>query len=141
MPFDPSKPAEHSDLSSQVMRGQLNALKALIDAVPAGPPFAGALVDSVATLNPGESATVSVSFDGTNVRFSVGIPRGADGAAGEVSLRDLAAAIAVALIQTPRNPSGITSFSGTFSDPPTQGEMNAFAAYVESLRLDLLRAP
>ena len=36
MPFDPTKPAEHSDLSSQVVRDQLNALKALLDALPAG---------------------------------------------------------------------------------------------------------
>ena len=36
MPFDPAKPADHSDLSSQVVRDQLNALKALLDALPAG---------------------------------------------------------------------------------------------------------
>ena len=34
MPFDPAQPATNSALSSQVMRDQLNALKALIDAVP-----------------------------------------------------------------------------------------------------------
>jgi hypothetical protein len=31
MPFDPTKPANKSRLSSAEMRGQLNALKALID--------------------------------------------------------------------------------------------------------------
>ena len=36
MPFDPAKPADHSDLSSQEVRDQLNALKALLDALPAG---------------------------------------------------------------------------------------------------------
>ena len=36
MPFDPAKPAASSPLSSQEMRDQLNALKALIDALPAG---------------------------------------------------------------------------------------------------------
>ena len=36
MPFDPAQPANASPLSSQVMRDQLNALKALIDAQPAG---------------------------------------------------------------------------------------------------------
>jgi hypothetical protein len=35
MSFDPTKPADHSDLASQVMRDQLNGLKALIDAQPA----------------------------------------------------------------------------------------------------------
>jgi len=34
MSFDPAKPADHSDLDSQVVRDQLNALKALIDAQP-----------------------------------------------------------------------------------------------------------
>ena len=40
MPFDPAKPADHSPLVSAEVRGQLTALKALIDAVPAGPPGA-----------------------------------------------------------------------------------------------------
>ena len=35
MPFDPAQPADHSALDSQVMRDQLNALKALLDAQPA----------------------------------------------------------------------------------------------------------
>ena len=34
MPFDPAQPAANSALSSQVMRDQLNALKALIDTQP-----------------------------------------------------------------------------------------------------------
>ena len=37
MPFDPTKPANNSDLSSQEIRNQLNGLKTLIDAIPAGP--------------------------------------------------------------------------------------------------------
>jgi hypothetical protein len=49
---------------------------------PQGPPFANAIVDAVNTLNPGEPATVSVSFDGSNVRFTIGIPRGSDGSDG-----------------------------------------------------------
>ena len=36
MPFDPTKPTANSPLSSQEVRDQLNALKALIDALPAG---------------------------------------------------------------------------------------------------------
>jgi hypothetical protein len=47
-----------------------------------GPPFSTAVVDGVTTLNPGENATVGVSFDGSNVRFVFGIPRGNDGSAG-----------------------------------------------------------
>ncbi len=49
---------------------------------PQGPPFANAVVDGVSTLNPGDSATVSTSFDGSNVRFTFGLPRGADGTNG-----------------------------------------------------------
>ena len=37
MPYDPAQPADHSDLNSQVMRDQLNALNDKIDATPAGP--------------------------------------------------------------------------------------------------------
>ncbi|MBE2284631.1 MAG: hypothetical protein IAE77_14330, partial [Prosthecobacter sp.] len=47
-----------------------------------GPPFAQAIVDSVTTLDPGNPATVGVSFDGSNVRFTFAIPRGNDGSNG-----------------------------------------------------------
>ena len=94
MPFDPAQPANNSALVSQVIRDQLVALFALIQTIPSGPqgpqgndgaqgpPFAQAVIDAVNTLNSGDSATVSVSFDGTNVHFMFGIPRGNDGTAG-----------------------------------------------------------
>ena len=47
-----------------------------------GPPFAQAVVDGVTTLDPGQQATVGVSFDGSNVRFQFAIPRGSDGTNG-----------------------------------------------------------
>jgi hypothetical protein len=47
-----------------------------------GPPFANAVVDGVSTLDPGQPATVQTSFDGSNVRFQFGIPRGSDGSSG-----------------------------------------------------------
>ena len=102
MPFDPSLPAAGAPLQSAVMRDQLNGLKDLIDAVPAGPtgpegppgpqgpPFAGAQVESTVTLPPFNPASVGVMFDGTNVRFSFGIPQGNPG---EVSFADLNGAI------------------------------------------------
>ena len=49
---------------------------------PPGPPFANALIGGVSTLNAGENAWVTVSFDGTNVQFFFGIPRGIDGSGG-----------------------------------------------------------
>ena len=48
-----------------------------------GPPFAQAIVDGVATLDPSQPATVQTSFDGNNVRFTFGIPRGSDGSQGQ----------------------------------------------------------
>ena len=45
MPFDPTKPAANSPLSSAEMRDQLNALKALIDTLGAGLLFGRAAAD------------------------------------------------------------------------------------------------
>ncbi len=75
------------------------------------PPFAMAVVDSVNTLDPWENATVDASFDGTNVHFIFGIPRGyngtdgadgGDGAPGEVSQVQLDDAIATTSSNTNR---------------------------------------
>lgn len=44
-----------------------------------------------------------------------------------------------AIAGTARNPSGIGPYGGGFSDPPTQAELQDFAAYVESLRAALTR--
>jgi hypothetical protein len=38
MPFDPTKPADHSEIDAAELRNQFNALKALIDSLPAGTP-------------------------------------------------------------------------------------------------------
>ena len=132
--FDPTKPQAGTEIDAVEMRGQLNGLKSLIDAVPGitdvvidgvttlnpgepasataiivgtvlhltfaiprgdagvqgvqgdagvqGPPFANAIVDAVNTLPPGSAATVSVTFDGTNVHLTFGIPQGATGEQG-----------------------------------------------------------
>jgi hypothetical protein len=168
MSFNPNLPLDDSLLIAGEMRSQFTGLKTLIDNVPAGPPgpqgpqgeqgpegpqgepgpqgdpgpqgppFANAVVDGTDTLPPGEPATVSVSFDGSDVHFSFGIPRGADGEQGppgEVTTQQLNNAIAT----TAPNPSGIGPYSGGFSDPPTQAELQDFAAYVESLRVALTR--
>jgi hypothetical protein len=65
--------------SFAIPRGQEGV--AGLDGQP-GPPFAQAVVDGVTTLNPGDPATVSVSFDGVNVHFNFGIPSGFNGADG-----------------------------------------------------------
>lgn len=84
-----------------------------------GPPFASAVVDGVATLEPGEPATVDATFDGTDVRFSFGIPRGNDGAEGpsgppgEITQAQLDAAIE----GTSPNTNAISTLDSTFADP------------------------
>ncbi len=37
MAFDPTLPADQSEITAPELRGQFNGLKALVDAVPAGP--------------------------------------------------------------------------------------------------------
>ncbi|MEQ1747880.1 MAG: collagen-like protein, partial [Prosthecobacter sp.] len=44
-----------------------------------GPPFAQAVVDGVPTLNPGDPATVTVSFDGVNCAFQLRHPQRCSG--------------------------------------------------------------
>ena len=87
-----------------------------------GPPFAQAIVDSVTTLDPGNPATVGVSFDGSNVRFTFGIPRGNDGSngsdgsqgpPGEISQVQLDSAIS----GTSANTNGVSTLDTAFADP------------------------
>ena len=111
------------------------------------------MVDGVATLNPGDPATVSTSFDGSNVHFQFGIPRGAtgtDGApgqqgpqgdagpqgpAGEVTTDALNNALANAIAGTSYNTNGVALLSLTVSDPPTQAEMQAIANKLDEVIL------
>lgn len=126
-----------------------------------GLPFAAAVVDSVSTLPPGDAASVSSSFDGTTVHLAFAIPAGAQGqpgpagdpgptgdqgppgASGEVTTAQMndaiSAAVSSAIGTTAQNPASFPAFTGSFSDPPTQAEMMAFAGYVESLRVALAR--
>jgi hypothetical protein len=76
-----------------------------------------------------------VTFNGMNVHFTFGIPAGADGAPGEVT----SAAPDAAIATTAQNPSSIGPYTGTFSDPVAQSEMLNYAAYVETLRVTLVR--
>jgi len=87
-----------------------------------GPPFAQAIVDSVTTLDPGNPATVDVSFDGSNVRFTFGIPRGSDGSngsdgsqgpPGEISQAQLDSAIS----GTSANTNSVSTLDSPFADP------------------------
>ncbi len=159
MPFDPTQPANNSPLVSQLIRDQLQSLFDLIQSLPAGPqgpagiqgpPFSSAVVDGVTTLNPGEPASVQTSFDGANVRFTFGIPRGNDGAQGgqggnggdgaqgiqgppgEVSNVQLSAAIA----GTSNNTNGVSTLGLSVSDPPTQSELQQIVNKLDELILN-----
>ena len=80
MPYDPTLPQEHTLIDAVQMRGQLNALKDLIDALPT---ITGAVVDGVTTLNPGDAASVTLSVLDSTLHFSFGIPPGQEGQAGQ----------------------------------------------------------
>ena len=87
-----------------------------------GPPFANAIVDGVNTLNPGDPATVSVSFDGSNVHFTFGIPRGNDGATGppgEVTNAQLSSAIS----GTSNNTNGVSTLGQSADSSYNQTQM------------------
>ena len=159
MSFDPNLPQPNTEIDADQMRGQLNGLAAMIAAVPGltdvvidsvatldpgepasatatiigtvlhltlaiprgdegvqgppgaqGPPFANAIVDAVNTLPPGSAATVSVSFDGTDVHFTFGIPQGVageQGPPGEVTNAQLATAISMAVGGTSNNTNAV----------------------------------
>ncbi|MEZ5386875.1 MAG: collagen-like protein [Prosthecobacter sp.] len=105
-----------------------------------GPPFANAIVDAVNTLNPGEPATVSVDFDGSNVRFTFGIPSGHDGATGadgqpgEVSFNDLSNAIS----GTSANTNDVSTLGQTadssYNPQQTQDLINKVDELINALR-------
>ena len=126
MPFDPSKPAASSPLSSAEMRDQFNALKALIDAVPSGPPgpagpegpaFASVQIGSVTTGAPGTPAAVSVNTFGNNVEISFTIPEGQPGSG--VTMTDVTNAIASEITGTARNPNTVAPLSIGTTDQTT----------------------
>jgi hypothetical protein len=113
---------------------------------PVGPPFASALVDGVNTLNPGEPATVDLIFDGTNVRFTFGIPQGAMGATGdsgqngEVTQVDLNNALQSTLAQTSSNSNGVSTLDNPFTnDPPTMADLETMRQAYNDLVLALRR--
>ena len=106
---------------------------------PQGPPFAEAVVDAVTTLDPGSAATVSVAFDGTNVRFTFGLPRGNDGtpgppgndgAPGEISSAQLNDAIQT----TSANSNIVGTLDAPFGDPDAEALRNKLNELITTLR-------
>jgi hypothetical protein len=108
-----------------------------------GPPFAQAIVDGVTTLDPGQQATVQTSFDGSNVRFTFGIPRGSDGSngsdgsqgpPGEISQAQLNSAIS----GTSNNSNGVGTLgqgaSGGYDQNQMQNVLDKIDELINALR-------
>ena len=102
---------------------------------PQGPPFGGAQVDAVTTVDPGQPANVSVSFDGHNVRFSFDIPRGdpgpqeEPGPPGDVNQSQLDTAIS----GTSNNSNNVATLGLSVTDPPQQTEVQQIADKLDEL--------
>jgi hypothetical protein len=150
MPFDPNLPATNSPNSSAQMRGQLNGLKDLIDAIQT---ITAAQVDATNTLPPGNPAAVTLTVAGGTLHFTFDIPQGANGAdgingsngsdgsqglqgdpgpqgpMGEISNMDLQNAIA----GTSSNSNGVSTLDFIPSDPPSQMEMQQVIDKVNEL--------
>jgi hypothetical protein len=142
--FDPNLPQAGTEIDAVQMRGQLNGLKDLIDAILT---VTAAQVDATNTLPPGDPAAVTVSVTGNTLHFSFDIPQGEAGAAGsegppgiqgeegpqgmpgEVSLQQLTDAIAT----TSSNSNGVSTLDLTVNDPPTQGEVLLIANKLDEL--------
>ncbi len=155
MPYDPNIPLDGSLMLAPEMRSQFNGLKTLIDNIPAGPPGPqgpagpqgepgpqgpeGALGPQGAQGADGPQGQQGPQGEtgpaGPQGAEGPQGPQGAQGPQGDVSMLQLNDAIAT----TARSPNTIGPFTGTFSDPPTQAELVAFAAYVETLRVALAR--
>jgi len=108
-----------------------------------GPPFAQAVVDGVTTLDPGQQATVGVSFDGSNVRFTFAIPRGNDGSngsdgsqgpPGEISQAQLDSAISGTSANTNSVSTLGQSADGSYNPSQMQVLMNKMDELINALR-------
>ena len=112
---------------------------------PQGPPFANAVVDAVNTLPAGSPATVSVSFDGTLVHFTLGLPAGQNGANGSDGAQGLPgevtnAALSMSINGTSSNSNAVTTMDTAFSnDPPTLADMELMRAKMNELITALRR--
>jgi hypothetical protein len=99
-----------------------------------GPAFTNFVVNAVDTLPPGNQASVTTTFDGTAVRFTFGIPQGANGSQGIQGVpgpSDLSG--------TSNNSNGVAALGIAVSDPPTQAEMQAVVAKIDELITALRR--
>jgi hypothetical protein len=134
MPYDPNIPQAGTEIDAVQMRGQLNGLKDLIDAVPT---ITSAQVDGVTTLPAGDPATVSASVTGAVLHLTFGIPQGQEGQAGppgEVTTAALDAAIS----GTSNNSNGVAALAesadSSYNQPQIQNLLNKMDELINALR-------
>jgi hypothetical protein len=150
MPFDSSKPADHSPLVAAEMRGQLNGLNDKIDAAPAGPPgapgqgfvfrgewdgsagympydvvtHAGAAFLCVALVlpTPVEPQDIPTHWHLFAQRGSDGTQggQGIQGPPGEVTNAAMDGAMATAIAGTSNNTNGVATLETAFADPDSE---------------------
>jgi len=102
------------------------------------------VVDNVNTLSPGQDATVDVSFDGTNVHFSFGIPCGNDGSQGKDGAQGPPGEVTLDQLANVINGSSANSNSvGTLglgvNDPPSGADLQQVVNKLDELILVLRR--
>jgi len=131
MPYDPNEPQPTTPLDAVQMRGQLTGLKAIIDAILT---LTAAQVDGVSAVEPGNPANASVNVNGNTWHFTFDIPRGNDGAPGEVSLSDLNNAISNAVSDTSHNTNAVSTLDTAFADPDVEALRQAYNTLVLELR-------
>ncbi len=129
--FDPTYPPVHAEIESAPLRGQFNALKDLIDAVPG---ITGVAVDAVNTLPPGTPATVDLYLDGGVLHFTFSLPAGHDGAAGEVTFADMETALSAAISTTSANSNAVAMLDTPYADPDTEELRGKVNELIDALR-------
>ena len=133
--FDPNIPQAGTEIDAVQMRGQLNGLKDLIDAVPT---ITSAQVDAVNTLPAGDPAAADASVASGALHLSFGIPEGQSGPPGEVTQEDLDNAIIGTLSQTSNNSNGVAmmgeSADTSYNQPQIQNLMNKMDELINALR-------
>jgi hypothetical protein len=148
MPYDPQWPQNGQNIDADRFRAQFGGLKDLIDAVPV---ITGAQVDAVNTLPAGDAATVDVTFDGTDVHFTFGLPQGNDGSVGadgsqgpagppgEVTGAELADAIADTVAGSSANSNAVDTLGSSATPDYDQWLIQAMIDKMNELILALRR--
>ena len=136
MPYDPNIPQSGTEIDAVQMRGQLNGLNDLINAVPT---ITSAVVDAVNTLPAGDPAAVDASVTSGVLHLTFGIPEGPSGPPGEVTQAGLDSAIADALALTSSNSNAVSLLSEAADSSYNQTQMQTVMAKLDELILALRR--